>query len=124
MSRAVLGPRLVPSLLVKNVEETLSFYRLLGFRLSGTYPDEDVPEWIEVRRDGVILQFHAGPASGMPAEPVLSGTLYLFPDDVDAMAEELRGKVAFEWGPEVMEYGLREFGIRDPNGYYLAFAQA
>jgi hypothetical protein len=22
-----------------------------------------------------------------------------------------------------MDYGMREFGIRDPNGYYLAFTE-
>jgi hypothetical protein len=29
----------------------------------------------------------------------------------------------FAWGPEVMEYGMREFGVRDPNGYFLAFTE-
>lgn len=37
--------------------------------------------------------------------------------------EELRGKIDFAWGPEVMEYGMREFGVQDPNGYYLAFTE-
>ena len=122
MSKTSLEPRLVPSLLARNIDETLSYYRLLGFELSGSYPDEEAPNWIEVRRDDIVLQFHTGPPGGMPKEPVCSGTLYLFPTDVRAMADELRAKVDFAWGPEVMDYGLREFGIRDPNGYYLAFA--
>ena len=44
-------------------------------------------------------------------------------DSVVALAEEWSGKVEFAWGPEVMEYGMREFGIKDPNGYYLAFTE-
>lgn len=54
----------------------------------------------------------------------MSGTLHVFVDDVAALAAEFRAaKVAFAWEPEEMPYGLFEFGIRDPNGYYLAFAQ-
>ena len=58
----------------------------------------------------------------MTAAPICSGTFYLFPDDVDALAEQLAGKVEFAWGPETMDYGLREFGLRDPDGYFIAFA--
>ena len=48
---------------------------------------------------------------------------YLYLEGVSALAAELRGKVEFAWGPEVMEYGMREFGVQDPNGYYLAFTE-
>ena len=37
--------------------------------------------------------------------------------------EEFRGKVDFAWGPEVMDYGMREFAVQDPNGYFIAFAE-
>ena len=53
-----------------------------------------------------------------------SGTFYLFPESVRAIAEELRrGQVEFAWGPEVLEYGMRELGIQDPNGYHLVFTE-
>jgi hypothetical protein len=31
--------------------------------------------------------------------------------------------VPFQWGPEDTEFGIREFAIRDPNGYLLVFAE-
>lgn len=65
----------------------------------------------------------ADPPCGTPQAPVCSGTFYIFPESVQRLAEELCGKVEFAWGPEVMPYGMREFGIRDPNGYYLAFTE-
>lgn len=121
---ANMGSRLVPSLLAQEISETVRFYtESLGFRLTGNYPDEKNPEWVELTRDGVTLQFFAEPPQTIPDQPILSGTLYLYPDSVAALAEELNGKVAFEWGPEVMDYGMREFGIRDPNGYILAFTE-
>jgi catechol 2,3-dioxygenase-like lactoylglutathione lyase family enzyme len=118
-----LSQRLVPALLVRNMAETLAFYRKLGFELTGCHPDEDRPTWVEVARDRVVLQFHTEPPCGTPNEPICSGTFYFYPEDVVVLADELRGKVEFAWGPEVMEYGMREFGIQDPNGYYLAFTE-
>jgi hypothetical protein len=55
--------------------------------------------------------------------PALTGALYLFPESVDTLAAELRGKVPFQWGPENTEFGIREFAVRDPNGYVLVFAE-
>ena len=74
-------------------------------------------------RDGVVLQFHTEAPCGTPTAPICSGTFYFYPEDVGELADELRGKVEFAWGPEVMEYGMREFGVQDPNGYYLAFTE-
>lgn len=117
-----LGQRLVPALLVRDMEETLGFYKKLGFRLTGCYP-ANRPTWAEVTRDSVTLQFHTQPPHGTPPTPVFSGTLYVFPESVTALADEYRGKVEFDWGPEVMDYGMREFAVQDPNGYFLAFSE-
>ncbi len=122
-STTSIGTRLVPALLVLDMEETLDFYRRLGFRLTGCHPDQSNPSWAEVQRDSVVLQFHTEPPSGTPPSPVCSGTFYLYPESVAALASELQGRVAFAWGPEMMEYGMREFGVQDPNGYYLAFTE-
>ena len=122
-----LGSRLVPALLVRDMAETLAFYRKLGFRRTGGEPREAESDaeltWAEVRRDGITLQLHDEAPHGTPPEPVFSGTLYLFPESVEELAEELRGEVGFAWGPEVMPYGMREFAVQDPNGYYLAFTE-
>ncbi len=118
-----IGQRIVPALLVRDMGQTLSFYRKLGFEVTGCHPDAAAAEWAEVRRDSVVLQFHTDPPIGTPREPVCSGTFYIYPESVAALAGELRDKVEFAWGPEVMDYGMHEFGIRDPNGYYLAFTE-
>ncbi len=123
MHRGRLNQRLVPALLVNSLPETLAFYRKLGFEVSGYHPDRQNATCAEVGRDGVSLQVHTEPSRGTPQQPVCSGTFYLYPNDVGAIAEELRGMVEFAWGPEVMDYGMNEFGVRDPNGYYLAFTE-
>jgi catechol 2,3-dioxygenase-like lactoylglutathione lyase family enzyme len=116
-----LGARVVPALLVRDLAKTLEFYTFLGFRTTSAVEPGSV--WAEARRDSVVIQFHTEPPEGTPPTPIFSGTIYFYPDDVLALAEEFRDKVEFAWGPEVMEYGMREFGIRDPDGYYLAFTE-
>ena len=119
-----MGRRVVPSLLARDVRETIDFYQdVLGFTLTGKWPDEVDPKWVELSRDDVALQFFAEAPVGIPKEPIMSGTLYLYPSDVRELAKEWENRVKFAWGPEVMDYGMREFGIRDCNGYYLAFTE-
>lgn len=122
-----IGSRIVPSLMVRDLDESLDFYvEKLGFEVTGRYPDVGEPDWAEVRRDGVILQFFTADtlSEGFTSTPGLTGTLYFYPESVMKLAGELRGKVLFEWGPEVMDYGQREFALRDPDGYFLAFAES
>lgn len=115
--------RLVPALLVKDMAKTLTFYQELGFQIAGCHPNRDAPSWAEVCRDAVCIQFHTVPPCGTPPEPICSGTFYCYAENVCALAAEFQGKVAFAWGPEVMDYGMYEFGVQDPNGYYVAFTQ-
>ena len=119
-----LTPRLIPSLLVSDMAETLAFYETLGFHLSGCETAHAEARWAEVSRDAITLQFYCDPPNGTPQHPVCSGTLYLHPTSVDELADELAARgVVFAWGPEEMEYGMREFAVRDPNGYLLAFTE-
>ena len=59
-----------------------------------------------------------------PNAPIFSGTLYVMTNDLDSLAQEFKGKVEFVWGPEVMDYGMKEFAVQDPNGYFIAFSEA
>lgn len=120
---ARLSGRVIISLLVDDIVETVAFYSTLGFRITGEYGDDE-GYWAEVTRDDVSMHFYVTEPEGLPDKPVLSGTIYFFPDDVRALAEEWRDKVSFAWGPEVMPYDMLEFGIKDPNGYCLAFTES
>ena len=123
MGNVSIGNRLVPALLVRNMRETLQFYQKLGFVLTGCHPNQSSATWAEVKRDFVVLQFHTEPPHGTPPTPVCSVTFYIYPENVSALAEEFRGKIDFAWGPEVMDYGMREFAVQDPNGYFIAFTE-
>jgi uncharacterized glyoxalase superfamily protein PhnB len=56
-------------------------------------------------------------------KPAFTGTLYINTPGVAAFYERLKDKVELVWPLENMAYGATEFGIRDPDGYVLAFAE-
>ena len=114
---------LTPSLMVPSVPDAVAFYtNHLGFQQTGGWEEKDEVIWAEVSRGEARLWMYRD-AMRPDATPALTGFLYLFVDDVDAEAERLKPLVKTIWGPEDMDYGLREFGFEDLNGYRLVLAK-
>ena len=55
--------------------------------------------------------------------PRFTGSIYLAVDNVDQLWERLRDRVRIVYPIETMEYGVREFGLLDDDGYQLSFAE-
>ena len=55
--------------------------------------------------------------------PKFTGTFYFNGEGVDDLYERVKDRVSLVWPLSDMDYGSREFGVRDPDGYVLAFAQ-
>ena len=121
---ANIGRRVLPCLLVSNMRESLDFYiETLGFTQTGYYPIESEPVRTEVRRDDVAIILYSEALHRDDQSPSFTGALYIFPEDIDPLAEELRDRLSFAWGPHETEFGTREFAIKDPDGYTLVFAE-
>ena len=130
--------RLVPMLTTDDLSGTIAFYRdTLGFEVAGTYP-EDNPNWCYLRRGDSHLMFsslhlpdHDHDEHGHDKEgeehhhhgPTGVWTLYIYPDDVESLWERLKGQAPVAFPPYDTDYGMREFGIRDPNGFMLSFGK-
>ncbi|MCU7250021.1 VOC family protein [Pseudomonas koreensis] len=52
-----------------------------------------------------------------------SGTFYFAVSDVERYYQSIKDKAEIVWPLQEMAYGSRDFGIRDCNGYHLAFSQ-
>lgn len=122
--------QLRPMLVANDLNETIAFYARLGFECIGTFGEPE-PGWCQVERDGVRLMFTKGDPEPhdhgdgvLHADvPALSGSIYIDVDDADALFAEVRPNLdAIEWEPETFEYGMREFALRDCNGYMVIFA--
>ena len=124
-----------PNLVVSNVERSIVFYRdVLGFSVTATVPDNGPFAFAWMQRDGVSvflnshdsIEEHANLASRS-----IGGTATLFitieADDVKGGVDGLfasvspRARVMMELKDQF--YGMREFGIEDPDGYVIFFAQ-
>ena len=125
-----------PNLIVVNVGRSLAFYRdVLGFSLVTTVPDAAPYAFAWLQRDGVSVFLNSVDAvraehSELGARPVGgTATLYFTLEadtaaaGVDAMlaASGSRARVIMELKDQF--YGMREFGIEDPDGYVIFFGQ-
>ncbi len=110
-----------PMLYTRDLPGSVEFYTTrLGFRCESFSEEWG---WASVRRDGVQIMF-ALPNQHLPFErPMLTGSLYIRTDDVEAAWRELEGAVRICYPIENFDYGMREFAIYDNNGYLIQFGQ-
>jgi catechol 2,3-dioxygenase-like lactoylglutathione lyase family enzyme len=119
-----------PVLLVADVFETAEYYRdVLGFRFDEIYGEP--PSFVIVERDGARLMFRQ-PREGAPQPnngsvvPHFPTDVFLWVDDVEALAAELHGKHAeVLHGPTYRPiWNGKELEVRDCNGRVLCFGQS
>jgi hypothetical protein len=86
------------------------------------------PTWCSLRRGGVNLMFvwdpphdHAPGEEHEHQDPSLTGVLYIYPDDVGALHDEVKDRVAICEELGVRPHGMKEFAVLDPSGYRLRF---
>lgn len=111
----------MPVLQVVDVQASEAFYTdILGFASHGVWGDP--PGFCIVQRGEVTIALDRAHDGSVPLNQYWAA--YLYVTDVDALSEELRSKGA-EIAREIedMEYGCRDFDIRDPDGYLIAFGE-
>lgn len=75
-------------------------------------------------RDGVTLRFLGGDETPWPGPPAFTGTNALLrPESVERLFEEIKDHTEPVWGTEIREWGTRELGLQDSNGYFLTFTE-
>ncbi|HEX3918678.1 MAG TPA: VOC family protein [Caulobacteraceae bacterium] len=121
--------RACPQLFVADVIDTAEYYRdVLGFSFERFFGNP--PVFVIVNRDGARLLFKNAPPEKRPLPSNMSAPggftdVYLYCDDVDALATEFRAKGAeITREPTLQrEYNGRELHVRDCNGRTLCFGQ-
>jgi hypothetical protein len=115
--------KITPVLRVNDLQETVDYYTgVLGFRPLWRSPADGGGENCMMTLGDVAILFSTGDHLG--GAPSFTGTLYIDMTGIDAYYERLKDSVTLVWPLEVMEYGQKEFGVRECNGYTLAFAES
>ena len=115
--------QIVPVFFTENIPATLAYYKeKLGFECLGTWSDP--PVYAIIARDGQAIHFRcAEPPKPNPdkyADELIDA--YLFVEDADALYAEYAANGA-EFVRELanMQWGSREFVVKDCDGRLLAF---
>lgn len=113
--------QLIPMLRTPDVEGSVAFYTgVLGFECLARSEDGT---WASVGRGPVTLMLSGLNQHEGDQRPVFTGSLYFRTGDVNALWERLKGKARISYPIESFDYGMREFGLHDNNGYLLQFGQ-
>jgi hypothetical protein len=110
--------------LVGNIEQTMEWYKQLGFK-SEYYP----PGFAIVRCDEIEIFLQQQPGYVAPDDPGRrerhAWNVYIITDDVKTLYEEYSSlpgvKISRQLCPQ--DYGMMEFDVMDLNGHRLVFAE-
>jgi catechol 2,3-dioxygenase-like lactoylglutathione lyase family enzyme len=115
--------KIVPVLKVSDMQKAVDFYTgVLGFTVAWRAANDGGGENCMLQAGATDLLLSTG--SHLGDTPQLTGTLYFNMVGVQGFFEQIKNRVEIVWPLEAMDYGQREFGIRDCDGYTLAFAES
>ena len=113
---------IMPVMRVTDLDASIAWYqRSVSAELCWRAANDGGGENCLLRAGAVTLMLSTGEHLG--SKPSFSGTLYFNTVNVRDLYERIHGQVQIVWPLEAMSYGTIEFGIRDPDGYVLAFAE-
>lgn len=118
--------RSAPYFPVADVSSIGTYYRhVLGFECE--YSAGDPPEFALYSRNGSGVMFRRVQDPGLICPNERQGgtwDVFFWVDDVEGLHGELTAKGAdVVYAPVIQPYHMKEFAVRDPNGYVLGFGQ-
>lgn len=118
-----------PNLVVADLDRSLAFYRdVLGFKVVTTVPDAPPFAFAWLQRDAVSVFVNSEESAKARAS---AGTNMLFiaiqadeaASGIDALFHAVKDRAPVTMDLVDQFYGMREFAIKDPDGYSVIFAQ-
>jgi uncharacterized glyoxalase superfamily protein PhnB len=120
---------LAPNIYVRDMEQTITFYQFLGFKITTAVPDDKGNSLFVLMQAGKIsfmFQTFESIENSLPAvrrEDGGSLLLYINIKGIRSFYERVKDNVTVLHGLEKTFYGATEFSILDPNHYLLTFAE-
>ncbi len=115
-------PTVRPMLHVPDVRRAAEWYVSIGFALDSAFEDAGEMTWAALSfGDGAIMLNAGGRPSAADRREV---DLYVDVEEVEALFERIRARVHVQEPLHTTFYGMREFIIRDLNGFWITFGQS
>ena len=113
--------KVIPTLYTRDLKTSIKFYtEVLGFKCVGYEQDDG---WAAVGRDEVEIMLTLPNDHMKFDKPFFTGSLYIKVKDIDILWSSLKSLDCISYPLEPFEYGMKEFGIHDNNGYLIQFAE-
>lgn len=121
---------LSPNLIAKDVNASVDFYvKYLGFTKVASVPETGEYNWAMVQRDTVTVMFQTMKSiqEDLPSLNIKTagslGTFFIKMKGIDELYKSLKGKVEMPLDMRTTFYGMKEFAVSDPDGYFMMFAE-
>ena len=122
--------RITPVLLVKEIEPLIPFWvGRLGFMKTIEVPEGSKLGFVAFQKGAVQVMYQTYSSVEKDAPPSMCAEarkgptyLYMEVDDVDAALAAMKD-VKIVMPVRTAFYGMREFGVQDPGGHFITFAQ-
>ena len=116
-----MSQRVTPMIHVPDVSATIDWYKSIGFTVTATSDDDGRTDWATLSLGDSQIMFNAG---GEPATRERRDLdLYVQTDDADELYQSFKDQVEVRQTIHDTFYGMREFTIRDINGFWITFGQ-
>jgi uncharacterized glyoxalase superfamily protein PhnB len=107
---------------VPDVRTTIEWYESVGFELIRTNEDDGRIDWALLSFGDGEVMFTAG---GVPSLALRREVdLYVNTEDVAGLYQRLKDQVDVQRGIHETFYGMREFIVRDVNGFWVTFGES
>ena len=122
--------RITPVLLVKEIEPIVPFWvERLGFTKTIEVPDGNKIGFVAFQKGAAEVMYQTYASVEKDAPPTMSAEarkgptyLYMEVDDLDAVLAAMKD-VKIVMPVRTAFYGMKEFGVQDPGGHFITFAQ-
>ena len=117
-----------PNFFVRDMNQTIAFYKELGFSVVMTVPETGNFDWVMMNKGKVNFMFQSFSSIGDDLPQISrndggSLLLYIQVTGILAFFETLKGKATIVSDLQKTFYGATEFSILDCNGFVLTFAE-
>ena len=116
-----MARRATPMIHVPDVRAAMRWYESVGFKVERTNECDGVIDWALLSFGEGQVMFNVG--GRLTNDERREVDLYVNTEEVDALYARLKNLVDVRKELYETFYGMREFIVRDPNGFWVTFGE-